>query len=862
LLLNVSYVSYKMPESDYLQLQKKIKKVQNILLGIEKEKGTSNKLYRAYTRKLVDYNNRIKETDQFKQLLDVEDDNSSARTGDLSFDDADDLVSRGDMSLDSIDDPSGDDFILDDIGEIEIDTSGMEDPSEVIHEGDDQDEAKVDNGKKDEKAEEKDEEDKGKDGEKEEKKSKKEKKLGYKALQKKIKKLKKSLKELEEEHGKAKATKRKEYSKYLKQKKNCQKQLEATPEYKKKNGIKDLKEEEEFPADGVWIRIIQINDVYELDNFPHFKTLVDQKKKCDASKTLVILSGDFVAPSLLSGLDKGRGMIDTMNKCDITHVCFGNHECDISMADLANRIKESKFKWVNTNMREIDQILDVKTDPHDVVEAKSKNKKRKKKIGLLGLLTEDPSIYRPGAFGGATIEPVLKCTQKYMKEVMDPLKLDLVVPLTHQRMEPDREFSKEFKGDIFPIVVGAHDHEPYDETWEGSRIIKTGMDGDRTAIIDIKWKSPKDKKPEVTVDMVTTQSYPPDRNILKVVQGHKRVLNELEAAKIFKLSNWLKGDDKVFSTKNNRLGPSTGSMALCSMFRMGMRVECCVCNSGAIRAGKVYPEEHEWFTWSDLKAEVPFSTELTAVRLPGRVIEETIRYSRRLAVQDPPQSSGGYLQHCDNIEMDEITCEIKKMDGKPFDPDRKYLLALPIDALKGIDDQVPLLEWAASDGAEGCCSSNDEGRPAKIVMVEMFSAMMWLDMGSFYEIDENNDGVLTREEVRERAVKVFGVAVADLVVDNIFAVADINKKGHITPVDMMVIEYAAHDMIDHIGTTEEMGAMQEIAADCLGLRASSAAVKELIEEMRDVLDADDSGHIDRVEAMKAAGEVHRQSLLS
>eukprot|EP00980_Cylindrotheca_fusiformis_P008587 scaffold1823_cov108-Cylindrotheca_fusiformis.AAC.8 len=866
-----------MSESEYVQLQKKIKKVQHVLLGIEKDNGTSNKIYRAYTRKLVDYSNRIKETEEFLQFWDAEDDGevSSARTNDLSFEDADDIVSRGDISLDG-DTPSGDEVSLDDIDNIEIDLSelgnsappssdcqqeaaasqdeGAETPEEAAEGGNNQEEEKNDDVQGDAEAEAM--------GLKEGKKSKKGQKLGYKSLQKKVRKLKTSLKDLELEHGKSKAKKMKEYTKLQKQKKTYQKRLEATPEYKKRNGIEVQKEGEELPTDGVWLRIIQINDVYELDNFPNFKTLVDEKKKCGAGKTLVILSGDFVAPSLLSGLDKGRGMIDTMNKCEITHVCFGNHECDIPMDALASRIQESKFKWVNTNMRDIDDILHVKTFPHDVIDIKSKDKKVKKRIGLLGLLTEDPSVYRPGAFGGATIEPVLECTQKYMNEIMDPLKLDLVVPLTHQRMEPDREFSKKFKGDIFPIVVGAHDHEPYDETIEGSRIIKTGMDGHKTAIIDIKWKSPNDKEPEVAIDIVTTQSYSPDRNILKVVQGHKRILNELEAAKLFKISNWLKGGDKVFSTKNNRLGPSTGSMALCSMFRMGMRADCCVCNSGAIRAGKVYPEEHEWFTWSDLKAEVPFPTELTAVQIPGRVIEETIRYSRRLAVQDPPQSSGGYLQHCDRIEMDEISCDIQKIAGKPYDPDQMYLLALPIGALKGIDNHVPLLEWVSSNGGKGCCSYGDEGKPAKIVMVEMFSAMMWLDMGSFKQVDENGDGILTRDEVRKRATKVFGMAVADLVVDNIFAVADINNKGHITPVDMMVIEYAAHDMVDHIGTTEEMGAMQEIASDVLGVRASSAAVKEMIEEMRIFLDADSSGHIDRLEAMKAAGEVQRRSLLS
>jgi 2',3'-cyclic-nucleotide 2'-phosphodiesterase (5'-nucleotidase family) len=105
-------------------------------------------------------------------------------------------------------------------------------------------------------------------------------------------------------------------------------------------------------------------------------------------------------------------MVDTMNNCGITHVCFGNHEADIPAQDLAHRISlDSKFVWLNTNMRELDGKLDVVTEPHQVIEVShdggSDYKYSKKKIGLMGLLTEDPSVYRPGVFGGATIEPVI-----------------------------------------------------------------------------------------------------------------------------------------------------------------------------------------------------------------------------------------------------------------------------------------------------------------------------------------------------------------------------------------------------------------------------------------------------------------------
>lgn len=609
----------------------------------------------------------------------------------------------------------------------------------------------------------------------------------------------------------------------------------------------------------VWLRIIQINDVYELKIFPNFKSLVDEKKH-GPDKTLVILAGDFLGPSLLSSLDKGRGMVDTMNACEITHVCIGNHETDVPMPDLTSRILESKFVWVNTNMRELDEKLDVCTDPHDVVEV-THGDKFTKKIGLMGLLTDDATVYRPGVFGGAKIESVLDTTEDYLAKVMDPLKLDLVIPLTHQRMNFDRDFCEKFGGETFPIVIGGHDHEPYDETVKGSRVIKTGMDGENTAIIDITWKIDGETcatTPDISVDMMPTRTFHPDTEMKKRVQCHERILQELNRAKIFRFDQWLPDPNEAFSTKDNRLGPTNGSRVFTTLLRMGLRAQCGLCSAGNIRGGKVYPKEQEWFTWSNLKSEIPFPNEMCAKEIPGRVLENIITYSRRLTKEDPPVSSGGYLQICDKIEYDDDAQKILKIQGKTFDPDRKYLTALPANLFDGMDNNVPLLEWAAEEKVVVEC---DDWKPAKVIIVEAFSALLWLELGSFDKIDANGDGVLTREEVKNRAIEVFGGEIADLVVDSVFSVADLNLTGVITPVDMMVVQFVASDMLDHIATNDELAAMQRVAAEVLDKRPSHIDVKKVVTELQNVLDIDRSGSIDRKEAMKAIGEVRRRSLL-
>ncbi len=77
-----------------------------------------------------------------------------------------------------------------------------------------------------------------------------------------------------------------------------------------------------------------------------------------------------------------------------------------------------------------------------------------------------------------------------------------------QVMAEDRELARQRLG--FPLLVAAHDHDPYLERVEDCWIVKTGADATQAAIIDITWPS-KDtpgKAPEVDVKMVKCSDYP------------------------------------------------------------------------------------------------------------------------------------------------------------------------------------------------------------------------------------------------------------------------------------------------------------------------------------------------------------------
>ena len=55
------------------------------------------------------------------------------------------------------------------------------------------------------------------------------------------------------------------------------------------------------------LTVVQVTDVYTLENFPRLKTLLHDVRQTNPT-TISMLTGDFLAPYLLSSIDKGHGM--------------------------------------------------------------------------------------------------------------------------------------------------------------------------------------------------------------------------------------------------------------------------------------------------------------------------------------------------------------------------------------------------------------------------------------------------------------------------------------------------------------------------------------------------------------------------
>lgn len=85
------------------------------------------------------------------------------------------------------------------------------------------------------------------------------------------------------------------------------------------------------------LRIVSINDVYELANLPRLQTYLT---KLSPKPSAVVLAGDFLSPSTLSSIDGGRGMVATLRAVGMTHVSLGNHEQDLRLDSLRQRLED------------------------------------------------------------------------------------------------------------------------------------------------------------------------------------------------------------------------------------------------------------------------------------------------------------------------------------------------------------------------------------------------------------------------------------------------------------------------------------------------------------------------------------------
>jgi hypothetical protein len=162
-----------------------------------------------------------------------------------------------------------------------------------------------------------------------------------------------------------------------------------------------------------------------------------------ADRTLVLHSGDFLAPSRASRRDKGAAMIELLNRLGLHYCVLGNHEFDYGEVALAQRLAEARFRVVLSN---------VQTDAVSTLPVALWPNSREPLVALAGIVSK--SVH--ASFGSRwRFEPASAALSRFGDETP---QVPFHIVLTHATRADDRAIRRAHLPSR-TYFLGGHDHD-------------------------------------------------------------------------------------------------------------------------------------------------------------------------------------------------------------------------------------------------------------------------------------------------------------------------------------------------------------------------------------------------------------------
>ncbi len=221
------------------------------------------------------------------------------------------------------------------------------------------------------------------------------------------------------------------------------------------------------------LTILHLCDVYEVlpvgpegkqGGFARLKALVDRVRWEDP-QALLFLSGDFLSPSVMSQAFQGRQMIDLLNRIGLDYAMPGNHEFDFGIQVLADRVTESNFTWISSNIFTRNR----KSPPWHPYAIRVVNGL---KVGIFSLLTPETRELARGTEWFHFTDPIQ--SGRRMVRRLKSLGAQVIIAMTHLDYTEDQQLSYMVPG--IDIILGGHDHVISKEVLGNTLIVESGSD--------------------------------------------------------------------------------------------------------------------------------------------------------------------------------------------------------------------------------------------------------------------------------------------------------------------------------------------------------------------------------------------------
>ncbi len=446
------------------------------------------------------------------------------------------------------------------------------------------------------------------------------------------------------------------------------------------------------------VSILVINDIYRLDNLPYVRSLRSELEK-QQGEVLLLHAGDFLFPSLLSQRFDGEQMVAVLNTLDgdaqafdpRMFITFGNHEFDkgkLKYADmLQNRIRESQFAWLGTNV-EFRQI----SPGRRMVQADNL---------LPGKLLTVNGI-RVGIVSATTNVKGADYIQRFIPpeeavragvKAMRKQGAQVVIALTHQSVAEDKALLEALGNDAPDLIAGGHEHERQSLQVNGRRIVKADADAMSAAIVRL----PVGKPERASLSFVDLPgNYAADPLVAgQVVHWEERFDHEYCPDKgepvgclgdvLGKTRVELKAEELTIRRFETNLGDWVVDVARQQFARQGAQIA--FLNSGSMRLNQNIPAGN--ITRKHIGSLFVYPDRLVMIKLTGKQLQEVADRS----IQDWSggghwlQISGFAFRHNPDKGTAENLSLITPQGLRPIKPDETLLAVTNDYLLDASDDQ-------------------------------------------------------------------------------------------------------------------------------------------------------------------------------
>jgi 5'-nucleotidase len=434
-------------------------------------------------------------------------------------------------------------------------------------------------------------------------------------------------------------------------------------------------EEPGSPRTQAPLTLLQINDVYStvpidgVGGLARVATLKQQLAKAGRTPFLV-LAGDFLSPSVASTVFKGEQMVAALNAAGVDLVTLGNHEFDFGDDVLIQRMRESTFEWVVSNVVDTNTGKPIgKAVPYIVKSFGTL------KVGFIGLCLTSREIAPEKMKHTRLVDPLVSAA-----EYIPALKREgatVIVAVTHLSFADDVGLIDRFPE--IDLIIGGHEHYPIASTENRTLVSKAGSDARWVARIDVNRRADRAVERFYELVPITSGLADDSRTAATVAEYESRLSIELEA---------VVGTTRVpldAVTSRLRAGETNLGDLIADAVRADAGTEIAIVNSGSIRGDRLYPIGP--LTKRTLLAMLPFGNVTATLSVPGSGVLQALNHAvARLPASAGqfPQVSGLTMKVNVNAPPGDRVSDVR-VNGRPLNAARHYSVAIPDFLFEGGD---------------------------------------------------------------------------------------------------------------------------------------------------------------------------------